>query len=718
MRNDTEREFQRKFTGNTILYRDIRLHRSPVVLQRNIKSFLDFNQRKLNARTAYSCVKKNMNHLNGAAHGPANLQERNRSTWNIKDLQRSLANNEFKHDVPSLRIEIKGVRDKREKLKRSLPDSEPPLKRLKTTDIRAQCSLTIFDSRSPKKQGIVRQTKQCMIRICNSQLTHSATVHMDEPFLVSANELLMDASSTKTDKPLIGEAYKMQVSVLASASLSDPWPPFQIRQAPKVTQVVEFGEITRLPILSAEWKKLPECPPPGFPLPVYAFQDQKPYKSKLVFDIDAMWSSSTSPLAAHNTALKDETSSVPHLPTPVSESEPSGAIVVVRWAIGGTWQDLKDVDFDGYFCPLCNRLEFKNLDAYHFHLINSHDLFKFKLICEATSTDTGQQHMKVEVKVDVVDSYRARAASHLPDDREMLWERPKSLFDIEAYLLGDESWLGRKSTIGRNARHVVLSGTQQPDDHPTRETAKSSNPIFVEPRSPNAVPDLPVANRLRHKVPSAPAGIQYFRSTVKRALKEGEWLTESDDEIDESWLLQKHEDTVESFRDVSDPEKEFIKRYDSHMLRENLSSNVHLSEALVRFCRLNRRFIKRKDMMIEFHKNAATLILHQVIKPSVVRACVQIIHEKEENLENGAMELGAEADLSQNQISRGTEKTSVHGNEPSDRMVSPADDTQSPSDFGHEFGKCCCGGRIHNMRTSIRCSNTVRIAVNPSTLVA
>ena len=717
MRYDTEKEFQKKFTGNTILYRDIKLHRAPVLLQRSINSFLNFNQRKLNERREYSCVKKNMNQPNGVTHGPANPQERSRGAWNIKDLQRSLANNEFKHEVPSLRIEIRGFRDKREKLKRSLLDSEPPLKRLKTTDIRAQCSLTIFDSRAPKKGSIVRQTKQCVIRICDSQLTHSATVHMDEPFFVNANELLMDANSTKIDKPLIGEVYNMQVSVHASASLSDPWPPFQIRQAPKVTQVVEFGEITRLPILSAEWKKLPECPPSGFPLPIYAFQDQKPYKTKLVFDIDAMWSSSTSPLAAYNAALKDDPTSVPHLPTPVSESEPIGAIIVVRWSIGGTWQDLKDVDFDGYFCPLCNKLEFKNLDAYHFHLINSHDLFKFKLICEATSMDTGQQHLKVEVKVDVVDSYRARAASHLPDDREMSWERPKSLFDIEAYLLGDETWLGGKSTIGRNARHVVLSGMQQPDDPPPRENLKLSNSIFVEPRTPNSVPDLPVANRLRHRVPHAPAGIQYFRSTVKRALREGEWLTESDDEIDESWLLQKHEDTVESFQDVSDPEKEFIKRYDSHMLRENLSSNVHLSEALIRFCRLNRRFIKRKDMMIEFHKNAATLILHHVIKPSIIRACMQIINEKEDKLENGVMEPEAEADLSQNQISRGTEKTSVHGNEPAHRIVSPADDNQSPSDFGHEFGKCSCGGRVHDMRTSIRCSIVVRIAVNLNTLV-
>ncbi|KAL9118521.1 MAG: hypothetical protein Q9187_004933 [Circinaria calcarea] len=711
MRYDTEREFQKKFTGNTILYRDIRLHRAPVLLQRSIDSFLNFNRRKLIERRESSCVKKKMNHPNGTNGGSANLQERGRSTWNLKDLQRSLANNDFKHDVPNLRIEIKGFRDKREKIKRPVPDSEPPLKRLKTTDIRAQCSLTIFDTRLPKQEGIVRQTKQCVIRTCNSQLTRSATVHMDEPFFVNANELLMDANPAKTDKPWIGEAYKMQVSVHASASLSDPWPPFQIRQAPKVTQVVEFGEITRLPILSAEWKKLPECPPPGFPLPIYAFQDQKPYKSKLVFEINAMWSSSSSPLAAHNAALKDDSTLVPHLPTPVSEVEPIGATVAVRWSIGGTWQDLKDVDFDGYFCPLCNKNEFKNLDAYHFHLINSHDLFKFKLICEATSTDTGQQHMKVEVRVDVVDSYRARAASNLPDDREMRWERPKSLFDIEAYLLGDESWLGNKSTIGRNARHVVLSGVQQPENLALRVNLKPSKSMLVEPRPPASIPDLPVPNRLRHRVPHAPSGIQYFRSTVKRALQEGEWLTESDDEIDESWLLQKHEDTIESFRDISDPEKEFIKRYDSHMLRENLSSNVHLSEAMIRFCRLNRKFLKRKDMKTEFHKKAATLILHNVIKPSIVRACMQIINETGDDLEIGAMELGAEASLSQNLISRGTEKTSVYANEPADSMVSPADESQSPTDFGHDFGKCFCGRHIYDLRTSLRCSNVVRITV-------
>ena len=674
MKNETERDFQNKFTGNTTLYRDIRLHRNPVLLQRSIRSFLAYNRRKLLKRQQDLGRYKTMGTPNRVGIAQPIVPERGRTLWNIKDFQRNLEEDFLKKEAPHLRLEVKGVKDRRERLQNQSLDFEPAPKRLKTQGIRAQCALTIWDSTTRKKADLVQQTKSCTIRVDKSQsIPRNAVVDMDEPFVFSANDLLVPTTQGKGNELHIGEAYTMQISLI-SVDPTESWPPIPMKiPLPKVAQIDETGEITRFPILSTRWVKLPECPPPGMLLEIIASQDMKTYKTKLGFEIEALWSSSPSPLTLHNAMLKQASSPVPHLPTPTSETEPTRSIIRVNWSVEGSWTDVEDTTFTEYLCPLCSKLKLESLDEFHFHLIMSHDLFEFRVSCVAEATDTGQQQLTTNVKMDVKDKYRSKSTANLPDDREILWERPKCLFDIEAYLKGDKSWFGNttNSATAHDGRLLTLPHALEPSRSGSRDTLKLTSFTTAVARPAEMVPDVPSANRPKYEVPPAPRGVQYFRSTVKRPLREGEWLTESDDEIDESWLFQKHEDTVESFQDITGQEKEFIKRYDSHMLRENLSSNVHLSEALIRFSRLNRKWLRRKSMKREFHKNAAALILHGVIRMSTVRECMEIIGQptKEDPDDVEMMLLDEEDD--DEQSGRGTEKTPLPRNKPLISKTSP-----------------------------------------------
>ena len=637
MTSEKVKEFQKKYTGNTILYLDTQAHRAPVVLQRSIESFLRHNRRQVIKRRKGPILKENMSKPNAASYIASETQ-RGRNRWSIKNLEQALNDSSPTHVPPSLKIEVKGLRDKREICWKQLRNSDggPPSKRLKITEIKAKCALTIWHSRPPKKD-LVQQTKPCVIRVSKSE-NQEATVHMDEPFIISLEDLLVGQGSGNVGEKHLDDSYVLQIA-LTSSSSSTFWPPLPIKlPVPRTPQILEDGDMVRFPFLTAKWLKLPDCPPPSSLLDVFAFQDLKPYKTKLAMEIEASWGVRT-PLAIQNAILKKDESPLTHLPTPSSETELPRSVVHVSWSIGGPWQseDMGEVMADSYDCLLCKRRNFDNFESYHFHLINSHDLFKFKLFCEATTTHDGRPRMKIEVKVEVADNYRAKATSNVPDDRELTWERPRSFFDLEAYLKGDESWLGKLGT-NRNPRLLTISQGQETSI--SRDNARSSRSIAVEAKPPEVVPSLDTPNRQRHKVPPAPAGITYFRSTVKRPLKAGELLTESDDEIDETWVLQKHEDALKSLKYISATEKEFISKYDNHILRENLSGNIHLSDALVRFCRLNGQWLKREDMKREFQKVTTVLILHHVIKALTVRGCMNIISQSAETLsESDAMEI-------------------------------------------------------------------------------
>ena len=697
MTSEKQKEFHKKYTGNTILYLDTQVHRAPVILQRSIDTFLRHSRRQITKR-------RNRVDLNRHTRKPNEIDfismetQRGRNRWSIKNLERALKDASPTRHLPSLKVEVKGLRDRRErenawKLAQN-PDGGPPTKRLKTTEFKAKCALTIWHSRPPKKD-LIQQTKSCVIRVIWSEYPE-ATVHMDEPFVISLQDLLIGQGSGNVGEKHIDDSYVMQIA-LTSSNSSECWPPIPLKlPIPQTPQILEDGDLVRFPFLTAKWLKLPECVPPDYLLDIFAFQDLKTYKTKLAMEVEASWGVRT-PLAVQNAIIRRDPSPLTHLPTPSSEAEIFQSIIDVRWSVGGFWatEDMGEVVVDSYDCLLCKRPNFDSFEAYHFHLINSHDQFKFKLLCEATTSPDGRPRMNVEVKVEIADTYRQKATSNAPDDRELKWERPRSFFDLEAFVRGDESWLGKLAT-NRNPKLLAIPQTQ--DKSNLRENVRGGRPT-VEIRAPEVVPNLDFPNRRRHKVPPAPPNVSYFRSTVKRPLKEGEWLTESDDEIDESWVLQKHEDALKTLQSMTKTEKEFISKYDSHVLQENLSGNIHLNDALVRFCRLNGNWLKRKDIKREFQKVTTVLILHQVIKPSTVRGCMNIINQSVETCpESDGME--------------GMEESQSRIEDPIQSSLRRKRKPRSPVSTETEniYGQCPhCRSKIYSMQTATRCSRPVYI---------
>ena len=164
-------------------------------------------------------------------------------------------------------------------------------------------------------------------------------------------------------------------------------------------------------------------------------------------------------------------------------------------------------------------------------------------------------------------------------------------------------------------------------------------------------------------------------------------LSESDDEIDEDWLHKQHAETIASIPDLRPAEKEFIQRYDRHMLEEGPSSRVHAAEAFIRFVRLNASWLAHPQMIVEFHKKAAALRLQGLLNwPSIV-SCTKMIDAARASA-NGDAHIHDQMDL----------------DEPAIIKEGPIlERPRSPQQ--HIFGRCAvCKEDLHDMRKGIRCA--------------
>ncbi|MCJ1432127.1 hypothetical protein MMC27_001483 [Xylographa pallens] len=631
MNVNPEREFQKKFMGNILLYRDLSLNRPPVFFQRNVLKFLQYHRHKRE-----HCLRKanipDQPIMSSSSEPGQTVKTSNqsiRSSWSMGEIYNRLEKGTTGPEAPVLRIDLTAIKD-RKAVYRNLPEQRPSLKRIRTTSVHAQCLLTIWPTASSKKEDmtyLVRQSKSCVIEAGTKESgERTAIVTMESPFFVNFDELLIAGR-----KPLNGystQMYDMQMALLP-ANATDPWPPMDfLAPPPKISQRMEADGPVRFPMLLAQWRKLPQLPETSTEslLEGLAYQDGKRYKTKLSLKLEAAWSLPSSQLTSYNASRRKALSPVPHLPSPVSDHDTLGPIVSVTWTFHGLWEHLPPLEFDGYLCPLCQRRQLASMDTYDFHLATGHDLFKFKLVSSTSSAGT-RRKIDVEVLVDVTDTFSVKSSNNVLDQREMNWQKPQTLFDLEAFLKGDETWMRKENKS--NSRLIPTRPTLGNAPSNSGDSASTETPNAIQSRAAEEVPDLPPPNRKKFAVPAAPPGIKFFRLTVKRPLREGEYISESDDEMDGNWLLQKHNDTIESFSDMSQSEKRFIQLYDRHMLDENLSSNLHFREALVRFCRLNRDWLRGPDMNEEFHKNAARLLMQGLISPQLCRDCANIIGVKQ-----------------------------------------------------------------------------------------
>ncbi|KAI9699402.1 MAG: hypothetical protein M1836_003013 [Candelina mexicana] len=674
----SERDFQRKFVGNVALFLDIDRYRQRTVLQRNVEAallhhenseFLEGDPRSGSmSAVRNACALKNESEALKRIVTSRICQSR-KSKWRADAMLAQAAS------LPeaALKLELKSLKRRNSRSQSALNiNGEPPTKRMRGLGVRCHCDVSIFEN----EKVVVRKSEQCTLQRVESEKERKTEIQidLDGPIIIRAKELSVDVVHQDTSMITVADSYTLQLSIKAIHS-GDLWPLIPVKDGESNVSTLRSatsGKRHHRPAVVSKLPNLLQCPPDGALLDVFIIKDGKKYETEYGMAIDASWNKFESSLEKLNAAVRS--SAAARFPTPISEPETPKDLVRTTYLFGELRSAhepsvSKKLVTMGYLCPLCRNRDFGCLYLLNFHLLACHSLFKFNVKKNEIRRLTGVE-VDVTIEADVADQYFERASNHVKDERDFIWVRPDEPFDLSEYLAGDERWVG-----GSDLRSIA------PGSFRTLKTSASTIVSAAAPstRTPGAldVPDLPPPKRKRHVVPPAPAGIAYFRTTAKRRLVEGEAVSESDDEVDDTWLYHKHDEIIDDFTDITLPEKKFVKRYDEHMLRERLNGNAYLPDALVRFCRANGGWLAKPDMKIEFWKLAAKLRLQGTLDDSVILNCQKLIGEsiQRKNIKGAPKE-----PQGQERLSKSVGPASRSKSENSGASGVPASDKMLPDD--------------------------------------
>ena len=702
MNRNTTTESKENYTGKISFYIYRARNRNPLFLQRNLRRVLAVHKKQIKLRE-----ERKQGRMKAQVQARGTLKETPPTIgkdWSPREINNIIERRSFSDRDPVLRIDVTALRDRFAKFRDLRDEDEPPRKQAKISPVEASCALTIWDSTSGNLDTVVEQTRRCAIyQHSKPSGERSATIELSEPFIVTLRKLV--PKRERASRTYGEQLFSMQLALMA-ANATDPWPPVDMNlPRPKVPEYREqTGDLVRFPVLVAKWLRLPRLPADKNEslLEVFASQDRSKYKPKLSLKIDAQWLEAPTPLAVYNSEWRNG------LVSPESSSRSTSAhdrgfpkcMIKTEWIFEGLVSFMDRLIFDGYTCPLCNGRRFHDAAEFHFHLITYHDIFKFRLSLKFEANHLGQSVGEGVVRVEIAENYEKRmlAGKKSPDFRELSWVRPNCPFDLEALLKGDESWLGKPPR-----RSNLLIPPPQLERSSSREAGRDI-PTSAITRPPDQVPDLSISAKKKFRVPAAPNGLRFYRTTAKCPLIEGDYVSESDDDIDEEWLLEKHSDTIDSFTDTLPQEKEFMQTYDRHMLQEDVSSDLHAGEALIRFCRANKSWLQSASMRLEFCKKAAALKLQHALSSTVIRACLAIINLPIQHRQevNNTMDIDSPPLSPLPKVS----KTSGSLQSKPGTKATEAYRPLTPPEIGHIFGRCavCCNA-ILDMRENIRCAN-------------
>ncbi|KAK9480256.1 hypothetical protein V1514DRAFT_325892 [Lipomyces japonicus] len=326
----------------------------------------------------------------------------------------------------------------------------------------------------------------------------------------------------------------------------------------------------------------------------------------------------------------------------LSTPETRGGLTRFHMMVGKVGKRKMTCIMAGYVCPWCNK-DYKFLERLQFHFTTCHGLFSFRLY-KQRQDESKSQNLDVEVSLATEEIFHDRAGNHAVDSQLLQWLKPTRDFHLMNFLRGDGSWLedGRNAldldksfnffsllsssnSVARASPSVGMSPLRAFPDNTGQDGASLRPPPWA---SIQAVPDFPAKISRKFPVPFI-SGVTLYTTKAKRKMEPEEVLSESEDDVDEEWLIHKHEEIIDDFEDVLPNEKRYIKLWDRHIFEEKPQSYKHVADSLVRFCRKHKIMLQDKAMSLELWKHGLNLITYGIIKPGLLFACMRYLKDTE-----------------------------------------------------------------------------------------
>jgi hypothetical protein len=441
---------------------------------------------------------------------------------------------------------------------------------------------------------------------------------------------------------------------------------------------------------SAVWDDILKVPKGKVILPL---EDQQgPLHLGLEVAMYKICAQDTPALIEHNRRLRSEVLCKKH-PTPQRET---------RYELTFVYGD-KTVIYTKITCPHClDRRKPADIDALRLHLDLWHDHLSYRVVNHEIDA-TGVQRWKFECEIATYKTDQ-RASDKAEEPFDVLVIPRQVPFDRRAYLDDSNDDYQRTARLDKSVKSTSERGLRTTTDAPL-SIFKRKPPSEIQPRA--AVP------KKKYLVPKAPDGIRFFRVVSKRPLNEGEYVSESDDDIDETWIQQRKAAEKERYSAWSKSRRVFLTAFDLFMYEEGLYSDVHAEAALIRFAQCKSTWLWQNQVCSEFKAKIDELRDDGIVSQAAHSTCMDIVRKAESSYTDDLHSQAEPRDLDGDMEMHGsTPNPSLHAANPLDQRHPSQEIPQKPYAQTTElpFNQCLCGlDALASSRTGavIECANLV-----------
>jgi hypothetical protein len=552
----------------------------------------------------------------------------------------------YRQQGAELVLELKNIRKKLNFTSNRRNDGEPDRKRIKRDVVRCQCHVAIWDNREVFRSPdpVVNRSQLCSVTMQGGpEDCQSVDIEMDDAFRIKATEMHVPVKTKGGLQMAWGDKYFLEVKIIPCEE-ADIWPPFKVLSKVEGTVTSVLGKRSAATVqgaLVSSYANLPQAPASNVPLSVSFVQDGLTLKTKFGLEVSSTWTITASNELKIKAEEKDWLQKAPFW-TPTAEkttswangaaltngsqsvTRPKQVVVSYRLDVVGSTsrsREFREASLDGYSCVACRRREYQSLVDLLFHLSTCHLKYKYTVEEEDKSPLSGETH-HITIKVDVADPEKKKPLKNAfkNPDTEIDWVAPKRPFDVDAYLNGDHTWTGHGHKKSVKGPKPALNGAS------ASTSAIPKRKVGFTPAED--VQEIPTPERKRFKIiPSRTRNnTSFFRSVSHRPMRLDESpLSESDDEMDDSWIREKHRERIYEQEDFDDVEKEFLAGWDSHVMAEHFPQGRYISDSLVRFVRKERIWLRQSHIWPELQKFIRELKELDVVDSKVVAGCFKIL---------------------------------------------------------------------------------------------
>ncbi|KAF2826528.1 hypothetical protein CC86DRAFT_323881 [Ophiobolus disseminans] len=591
-----------QFSGNILLYNYLSAKRAPVFLTRSLSRALEVHRHQLeNGSTAKF---DGDNHALRAVWKPPSDKDLNDIMARVQQPSGSFVLEV--HDIKSIS-------------KRNGPNQfkSNPARKSRVL-LREQCTIQVsVFLPSANHPSISVPAQGATLRSAAKDINRTVSVETDR-IIIKPDDFKNHVGVVQTIK-----AYKMYISINFDLPVDAELLYTHLAEDPGVIPEPS----TRL---TTTWANILECPPGKVVLPLRDRKDSLDFG----LEVTMYWASSqiVSSLVAHNTRLR----ATEQLGTPLSPSPPRES-AIHQPSIKLTFVYANEtVTRKGLACPHegCHRRRAKDIEDFRMHLDSWHDYFKYRATPKGLDAE-GNETWVFECDIsDHKSEQRASARATEPFDIRTV--APRQPFNQTRYLNEGNDEYQRMSKLEK--RHMA---------HRAPATLLGGKSMPPRWRTPAQVRDMPPREKRRYPVPAAPAGITFVRSSSRRPLSTGEDISESDDEVDEEWI--KLRKSAEFIKDklLPDNVKCFLKGLDQHLWAEQLHSDLHVGDAVIRFARVSGEWIRQEEVFKAFKNKVDELLEDQEISQEVYAACLKIAQTQKSSAHGGKETMEMSQRLSQ-----------------------------------------------------------------------